>query len=425
MADEKRVLSGMRPTGRLHLGHLIGVLDNWVRLQDEHPCYFFVADWHALTSDFADTSGITDHTFQMVVDWLAAGLDPQKATFFIQSHILEHAELHLLLSMITPLGWLERVPTYKEQRANIRDKDLGNYGFLGYPVLQSADILLYRAGYVPVGEDQSAHVELTREIARRFNSFYYLPSPGPELFATTNRPALNSLLKIFTEGKTSVPETEELSSGRIAELTDLIAHRAGDREFYRKVLPELGKQGLSDILGIFPEPQVLLTPTPRVAGTDGRRMAKSYGNTIDLADEPAIIEEKVRGMITDPQRARRSDPGRPEVCPVFSYHQKFSPEEMVNETDQDCRTAKIGCVDCKKNMAANLITALGPIQERRHRFEASPGEVIQILTDGTQRAREAAEETMAQVRRAMNMIPRIRQEEQFEARRPVDLDLDL
>jgi tryptophanyl-tRNA synthetase len=329
MASKKRVLSGMRATGKLHLGHLVGALENWVKLQEQYQCFFFVADWHALTTDYADTRGIPENTIQMVTDWLAAGLDPQKSVLFLQSRILEHAELHLLFSMITPLGWLERVPSYKEQREQIRDKDLGTYGFLGYPVLQAADILIYRAHYVPVGEDQAPHVELTREVARRFNTTYSK---------------------------------------------------------------------------VFPEPDVLLTPTPKLPGLDGRKMSKSYGNTIELGDAPEAIRQKVSTMLTDPQRVRRSDPGRPEICPVFGFHRRYSPAEVVAQVDADCRTAGIGCVDCKALMAAHLITALAPIQERRRAYESKPQQVWEILVEGSKKAQRSARATMRQVRKAMGMV---------------------
>lgn len=329
MPAKKRVLSGMRATGKLHLGHLVGALENWVKLQEQYQCFFFVADWHALTTDYADTRAIPENTIQMVTDWLAAGLDPEKSTLFLQSRILEHAELHLLFSMITPLGWLERVPSYKEQREQIRDKDLGTYGFLGYPVLQAADILIYRAHYVPVGEDQAPHVELTREVARRFNTTY------------------------------------------------------------KKV---------------FPEPGVLLTPTPKLPGLDGRKMSKSYSNTIELGDSSEAIREKVSTMLTDPQRVRRSDPGRPEICPVFGFHRRYSPAEVVAQVDNDCRTAAIGCVDCKALMATHLIGALEPIRERRRAYESKPQQVWEILVEGSKKAQRSARATMRQVRKAMGMV---------------------
>ena len=319
----------MRSTGRLHLGHLVGALDNWVKLQERYQCFFFVADWHALTTDYANTSEITQNTIEIGIDWLAAGLDPAKATLFIQSRVPEHAELHLLLSMITPLGWLERVPTYKEQREQIQDKDLGTYGFLGYPVLQAADIIIYKADFVPVGEDQVPHIELTREITRRFAQFY--------------KP-------------------------------------------------------------VFPEPQPLLTAVPKLPGVDGRKMSKSYGNVILLGEEPASIRSKVAGMMTDPQRVRRTDPGRPEVCPVFAYHKIYSPAETVAQVDRDCRTAAIGCVDCKALMAESLVRQLEPVHERRKFYESEPKKVWDIFTEGSRKARRVARRTMEQARAAMQLV---------------------
>jgi len=327
----KRVLSGMRSTGKLHLGNYVGALDNWVRMQDEYECFFMVADWHALTTDYADTSRVKENTLEVALDWLAAGLDPEKSVIFIQSHVPAHAELHLLFSMITPLGWLERVPTYKEQRENIKDKDLGTYGFLGYPVLQSADILVYKGDVVPVGEDQVAHVELTREIARRFNGFY-------------------------------------------------------------------GKRG-----DVFPEPQSLLTPAPKLPGTDGRKMSKSYGNTIMLTDPEPVVRQKLKTMVTDPARVRRSDPGNPDVCPVGDLHKIFSSKETMEKVNVGCRSAGIGCIECKSWAADALVKLLNPMQERRKKFEENPRLAWDILEAGTERARKAAGETMKDVRAAMGM----------------------
>src|SRR5207253_2935202 len=309
--QRKRVLSGMRSTGKLHLGNFVGALDNWVRMQDEYECFFFVADWHALTTDYADTSGIKENSLEVMLDWLAAGLDPERCTMFIQSHVPAHAELHLLLSMITPLGWLERVPTYKEQRENIKEKDLGTYGFLGYPVLQSADILIYQADYVPVGEDQVPHVELTREIARRFNMFYGHPPRGAA---------------------------------------------APRKRFARDV---------------FPEPQPLLTPSPKLPGTDGRKMSKSYGNVILLSDPEPVIRAKLKTMVTDPARVRRTDPGNPDVCPVGDLHKVFSDRATIAKVDVGCRSAGIGCIECKSWAADSLVSVLAPLQERRKKYEAN------------------------------------------------------
>ena len=327
-AKPARVLSGLRPTGKVHLGHLVGALENWLELQKKYECYFFVADWHALTTHYADTSELQKNIFDSVIDYLAVGLDPSKAVLFQQSRVPEHAELHLLLSLITPLGWLERVPTYKEQRENIQDKDLGTYGFLGYPVLQSADILMYKADYVPVGEDQVAHIELTREICRRFNNFY------------------------------------------------------GD---------------------VFPEPQPLLTPTPRLPGTDGRKMSKSYGNAIYLSDPEPVVREKVSNMMTDPARKRRADPGNPDICPVFAYHKLCSPAATIEMVNVECRRAGIGCVEDKKLMADNLVQMLAPYREKRVPYEKNPQQVWDVLEDGSQRARATAGRTMETVRSAMNL----------------------
>ncbi|MBZ5684493.1 MAG: tryptophan--tRNA ligase [Acidobacteriia bacterium] len=327
----KRVLSGMRPTGKLHLGNYVGALQNWVGMQDQYECYFCVVDWHALTTDYADTSQIKENSLEVAFDWLAAGLDPEKSVIFMQSHVPAHAELHLLLSMITPLGWLERVPTYKEQRENIKDKDLGTYGFLGYPVLQAADILIYKADVVPVGEDQAAHIELTREITRRFNGFYGAKKP------------------------------------------------------------------------VFPEPQTLLTPAAKLPGTDGRKMSKSYGNTIMMADPEPVVRQKLKTMVTDPARVRRSDPGNPDVCPVGDLHKIFSSKETMAKVNDGCRTAGIGCIECKSWAADALVQLLSPMQERRRKFEENPKLAWDILEAGTQRARKTAVETMDDVRASMGM----------------------
>src|SRR4051794_33272357 len=346
-SQRKRVLSGMRSTGKLHLGNYVGALQNWVGMQDQYECYFFIADWHALTTDYADSSQVKQNSVEVCLDWLAAGLDPERSVIFIQSHVPQHAELHLLLSMITPLGWLERVPTYKEQKENIKEKDLGTYGFLGYPVLQSADILIYKGDFVPVGEDQVAHVELTREIARRFNQFY-------QLVERTHAPS----------------GTGVLSSGP--------------------------KQ-------VFPEPQALLTPTPKLPGTDGRKMSKSYGNTIMLADPEPVVRQKLKTMVTDPARVRRSDPGNPDLCPVGDLHKIFSSKETMAKVNDGCRTAGIGCIECKSWAADSLVQLLKPIQERRKKFEQNPRLAWDILEAGSQRARQAADKTMQDVRASMHM----------------------
>jgi len=351
--SRKRVLSGMRSTGKLHLGNYVGALQNWVSMQEQYQCFFFVADWHALTTDYADTSQVKQNSIEVLLDWLAAGLDPERCTMFIQSHVPQHAELHLLLSMITPLGWLERVPTYKEQRENIAEKDLGTYGFLGYPVLQAADILLYKGDFVPVGEDQVAHVELTREIARRFNTFY--PGRMQHLFQDPGLPAAQA-----------------------ARVSPLI------RE-------------------VFPEPQALKTKAAKLPGTDGRKMSKSYGNTILLTDPETVVRQKLKTMVTDPARVRRTDPGNPDVCPVGDLHKIFSDRETNAKVDVGCRTAGIGCIECKTWAADSLVQILSPMQERRKKYEQNPRLAWDILESGSERARKEASKTMSQVREAMNM----------------------
>jgi tryptophanyl-tRNA synthetase len=323
-----RVLSGFRPTGPMHIGHLVGALDNWVRMQDTHECFFAICDWHALTSEYADTSRLKEYVDDMALDWLAVGLDPAKCTLFVQSHVPQHAELHLLLSMIVPLAWLERVPTYKEQQQQITGKDLTNYGFLGYPVLQAADILIYRADLVPVGEDQLAHLELCREIARRFNSLY-----GP----------------------------------------------------------------------VFPEPQAKTTPVPRVPGTDGRKMSKSYGNAVNLADPIDDTRQKILKMVTDPARKTRKDPGNPDVCPVYDLHKAFSDAATREYVNVECRRAGFGCIDCKTELLKHLVPVLQPIQERRLKLGKDRGRVKEILDEGASRARLEAGRTMELVRAAMKI----------------------
>jgi tryptophanyl-tRNA synthetase len=377
----------MRPTGKLHLGNLVGALQNWVRLQEEYECFFFVADWHMLTTDYADTAGLQSNTREMVTDWLAVGLHPSKATFFIQSRLPEHAELNLLLSMVTPLGWLERVPSYKEQLDNIKDRDLHTYGFLGYPVLQAADILMYKADRVPVGEDQVPHVELTREIARRFNLVYASkPSPALErrFLELKETKALRTLPGPQTPGLPSMEERfPEASAERKAELVS---------------------KGLWEIRQpIFPEPQALLTPTPRLPGTDGRKMSKSYNNAIFLSDPPEVVSKKLATMITDPARKRRTDKGNPDVCPVFDLHKVFSTTADIDRVNRECRTAGIGCLDCKAILATHINERLKPIQECRKSYEQQPKEVWDILDAGTEKARAVAQATMTEVRHNMHL----------------------
>ncbi len=328
MADKKRILSGMRPTGPLHLGNLHGALANWISMQDAYDCFFFIADWHALTSGYEDTGRITDYVKKMMIDWLSVGLSPEKSTLFVQSHVKEHAELYLLLSMITPVPWLERNPTYKEQIVQMSNKDLSTFGFLGYPVLQAADIIIYKANGVPVGIDQVPHVEITREIARRFNYLY--------------------------------------------------GH-------------------------VFPEPDAILTKTSKVLGWDRRKMSKSYENAIYLSDSPDVIREKVSRFITDPDRKRRKDPGNPDICNVFDFHKLYSPQEMIQAVDHQCRHAEIGCVEDKKQMAENLIAFLEPIREKRRYYEERPQEVADIIITGSSKAREVARQTMEEVRAAIRI----------------------
>jgi tryptophanyl-tRNA synthetase len=391
----------MRPTGRLHLGHYFGALSNWLKVQEEYECFFFVADWHALTTHYEDTSSIAENTLQIAMDWLSVGLDPNKSTIFVQSSVLEHAELHLLLSMITPLSWLERVPTYKEQIENLKDRDLGTYGFLGYPLLQSADIVMYGDPkhdlLVPVGEDQVPHVELTREVVRRFDLvFSRLKIPHSVQDA--------ALPGLATEAGFPVEVTQRLMELFPGSVTN-------KREFFERhfnaSLPDekagyLNNTSLKHLVPrVLGEPSAMLTETPRLPGTDGRRMAKSYGNAIWLSNSPDEIRTKVRNMMTDPQRQRRTDPGRPEVCPVFAWHKLFSPPETVAQVDRDCRTAGIGCVDCKKGMAENLVKWIEPIQARRKEFEADPQKVWDTLEAGNKKAHATARRTMKRVRNAI------------------------
>jgi tryptophanyl-tRNA synthetase len=328
MSEKKRILSGMRPTGPLHMGNYLGALANWVDMQEAYDCYFFVADWHALTSDYENPGPTGEYVRQILIDWLSAGLSPDRSTIFIQSKVPEHTELYLILCMITPVPWLERNPTYKDQIVQLQNKDLSTFGFLGYPVLQAADILMYKAQGVPVGVDQVPHVEITREIARRFNYLY------------------------------------------------------GD---------------------VFPEPDAILTQTPKILGIDRRKMSKSYNNAIYLADSPEEIEKKVMQMVTDPQRARKSDPGNPDICNVFEFHKLYTDKATVEKIDRECRHAQIGCVACKKIMASSLISALAPLQEKRRYYASHPDIVDQIIADGSAKARAIAEDTMAHVKAALKM----------------------
>ena len=393
-----RVLSGMRPTGQLHLGHYHGVLKNWVKLQSEYECFFFVADWHALTTHYEDPHIIEESVWDMVVDWLAAGVDPNNATLFIQSRMPAHAELHVLLSMITPLSWLERVPSYKDQQLQLGDRDLSTYGFLGYPLLQSADILIYRAGMVPVGEDQVAHVELTREVARRFNHLYGR-EPGYEQRAEEAIKKMGKKnAKLYRELRTAYMEQgdrEALETARaLLERQKNIA--LGDKERLFGFLEGGGKI-------ILPEPQAMLTHAPKMPGLDGRKMSKSYDNVISLREPPAEVEKKLRTMPTDPARVHRTDPGNPDKCPVWDFHLVYSDQEKKDWVQNGCRSAKIGCLECKQPIIDAVLAELKPIQERAAEFSRDPLAVKSIIADGTKRAQETAEATLVEVRAAIGL----------------------
>lgn len=397
-AQRMRVLSGMRPTGRLHLGHYHGVLKNWVQLQHEHECFFFIADWHALTTAYDEREIIAENVWDMVIDWLACGVNPSLAHVFIQSRVIEHAELHLLLSMIAPLGWLERVPTYKDQIANLREKDLATYGFLGYPVLQSADILIYRATAVPVGEDQVSHVELTRELARRFN-YMFGREPGFEEKAEAavrkmgkrNAKKYNELRRRYQEhGDIEALEQARALLGEQQNIT------FGDRERLFGYLEGGGRT-------ILPEPEAFLTPSPRMPGLDGRKMSKSYGNAISLREEPDEVDRKMRTMPTDPARVRRSDPGEPTKCPVWDFHKLYSDERTQEWVLEGCRSAGIGCLECKSQVIDAVQAELDPIRERARELEQDPERVRSIVSEGCTEARGVARETMKEVRGAMGL----------------------
>lgn len=401
VVSNTRVLSGMRPTGRLHLGHYHGVLKNWGRLQYEYDCFFFVADWHALTTHYEDPRVIEESVWDMVVDWLAAGVNPGNATLFVQSRMPEHAELHLLLSMMTPLGWLERVPTYKDQQDRLKERDLATYGFLGYPLLQSADILLYRAGLVPVGADQVAHVELTREVARRFNHLYGR-EPG---FEEAVQQAIGKMgkkaAKLYVDLRKRYQEAGDEEALGIAQalVRDQQNITLGDKERLLGSLEGSGKI-------ILPEPQALLTPASKMPGLDGQKMSKSYHNTISLREAPEDVEKKVRTMPTDPARVRRTDAGNPEVCPVWQFHMVYSDESTKQWVQQGCRSAGIGCLECKRPVIDAINAELLPMRERASHFEASPDMIRTIIADGCERAREVAEDTLRDVRSAMGLAYR-------------------
>ena len=394
----------MRPTGRLHIGHYFGALQNWIRLQNDpqYECFYFIADWHALTTDYADTSFVAQNTVEIATDWLAAGLEPEKVTLFIQSAVPEHAELNLLLSMITPLGWLERVPTYKEALDNITNKDLHNYGFLGYPVLQTADIVMYGEPetelVVPVGEDQKSHVELGREIVRRFN-VAYSDLDWPRIDVEMQR----TLAKHFKASLWFDPQsaTNQVFHGEYMKSIDLLKSeiRSSPIDFRQSVFAN----EKVPLIHVLREPEVMLTHTPRIPGLDGRKMSKSYGNAIMLSESDADIRSKTKVMVTDPARKRRTDPGNPDVCPVFDWHKLFSPQEARDWAAHGCRTAGIGCIECKAKMADNLIQWIEPVRQRHLDFESPAGkqQVLEYLDTGSKRARMVAQQTMDRVREAV------------------------
>ena len=399
--QHQRVLSGMRPTGKLHLGHYHGVLKNWVRLQHEYECFFFVADWHALTTEYDNTQVIGNSVWEMVIDWLAAGVNPGAARIFIQSQVPEHAELHLLLSMMTPLGWLERVPTYKDQQEKLKEKDLATYGFLGYPLLQSADILIYRAGLVPVGEDQVAHIELTREIARRFNHLYgkepdfeQRAEAAIKKMGKKNAKLYNQLRKRFQEQG----DDEALATAR-ALLEEQQNITLSDRERLFGYLEGAGKI-------ILPEPQPLLTPASKMPGLDGQKMSKSYGNTIGLREDPAEVEKKLRTMPTDTNRVRKTDPGDPDKCPVWQLHQVYTDDEVHEWVEKGCRSGTIGCLECKQPVIDQVLQEQAPIRERAIEFSENPKLVRNIVSEGCEVARDEARKTLEEVRQCMGLAYR-------------------
>jgi tryptophanyl-tRNA synthetase len=388
----------MRTTGRLHLGHYHGVLKNWVQLQHEYECFFFAADWHALTTEYENPGSVAQNAWDMIIDWLAAGVNPGSAKIFIQSMVPEHAELHVLLSMCTPLGWLERVPTYKDQQEKLKEKDLSTYGFLGYPLLQSADILIYRAGLVPVGEDQVAHIELTREVARRFNHLYGREPGFEEKAEAAAKKMGKKNAKLYHELRRRYQEEgdhQALETGR-ALLEDQQNITLADRERLFGYLEGAGKI-------ILPEPQALLTKASKMPGLDGQKMSKSYNNTIALRDDPKSVEEKIRTMPTDPARVRRTDPGDPAKCPVWQFHEVYSSDETKSWVVEGCKSAGIGCIDCKRPVIDAVLEELKPIQERAREYEQDMKLVKSIVKEGSEAARDVARETLVEVREAMGL----------------------
>ncbi|MBN4075714.1 tryptophan--tRNA ligase [Gammaproteobacteria bacterium AH-315-E17] len=396
--SQQRVLSGMRPTGRLHLGHYHGVIKNWIKLQHEYECFLFVADWHALTTDYANPQAIEAHVWDMVIDWLAAGVSPNAATLFIQSRVPEHAELHLLLSMMTPLGWLERVPSYKDMQENLKEKELDTYGFLGYPLLQSADILIYRAGGVPVGADQVAHVELTREVARRFNHLYGREPDFEVLAKAAVKKMGKKAAKLYSALRKSYQEEgdQEALLKAQALLKEQQNITLGDRERLFGYVEGVGKM-------ILAEPQALLTQAAKMPGLDGRKMSKSYNNTIGLREDDDDIMRKLKTMQTDPARVRLSDPGDPDKCPVWQFHEVYSNESTRNWVQEGCRSAGIGCLECKQPIIDAVVAEVKPIKEKAKQYEENPATVRAIITEGTEKAREVAKETLNDVRQAMGL----------------------
>ena len=394
----ERVLSGMRPTGRLHLGHYHGVLKNWVKLQEEYPCLFFVADWHALTTNYDSPQVIEESVWDMLVDWLAAGVDPAQATLFIQSRVPEHAELHLLLSMMTPLGWLERVPTYKDQQEKLSNKDLSTYGFLGYPLLQSADILIYRADKVPVGEDQVPHVEITREVARRFNHLYGREPGFEEKAREAARKLGTKRSRLYFELRTRFQQEGEAAALEQAHavLEEAQNLSMADRERLYGYLEGSSKM-------ILAEPEALLTEAARMPGLDGQKMSKSYGNTIFLREDPDSVTKKIRTMQTDPARVRRTDPGDPAKCPVWQFHVVYSDEPTREWVQQGCRSAGIGCIECKQPVIDAIVAEQNVMRERAQPYVEDPTLVRNIIADGCERARKLAQETMRDVRESMGL----------------------
>jgi tryptophanyl-tRNA synthetase len=398
-SEMPRILSGMRPTGRLHLGHYHGVLKNWVDLQSQNQCYFFVADWHALTTHYEEPGAMESHVWDMLVDWLASGVDPEQATLFIQSRVPQHAELHLLLSMVTPLGWLLRVPSFKDQQQKLKDRDLATYGFLGYPLLQSADILTYRATGVPVGEDQVPHVELTREVARRFNHIFGREPAFEEKAEEAVRRLGKKFAKQFSQGRSDwLQNGASISRENALFAIESSANlSAEDRERLAGYLDGGGRE-------ILPEPEALLTPAAKMPGLDGQKMSKSYNNTIQMRDDPERVGAKLMSMPTDPARQRRHDPGDPNKCPVWDLHKVYTDGEVRQSLEQGCRHAEIGCVDCKKPLLASILEEQATLRERAEPFEKNPRLVREVIEHGCERARAAAEETLIEVRAAVGTL---------------------